>query len=271
MVDVVSSGDLGVLFGFGLFETVRVYNGVPFLLDEHLRRLARSAWTLKIAGFSSDVVGELVREYLHQRDHHSYALRLSFSNGNPQEQIDPSYFLKERAIDYSSSDYENGIAAVVSSFKRNEYSEIVQHKTFNYLENYLALRSAKMQGARESIFLNTSGFLCEGSISNLFFVSKNVIRTPSVECGILPGITRSLVLQLASKEGLKIEEGVYGLDEMLDSDECFLTNSLMEVMPLVSVDKVKIGNGGPGYATKIIASLYQQSVSAYVTTSKAGG
>lgn len=265
MVETTSCSDLGLLVGYGLFETVRVYQGVPFLLEEHLRRMASSAEALELDGFSSAEAGRVVRDFLRKKPDPRHALRLSVTHGNPQEGIASRYWVKTRAVDYVAADYRDGIAAVVSASRRNERSEIVRHKTLNALENHLALRQAKRRGARESIFLNCAGCLCEGSISNLFWVSNGVLRTPALECGVLPGITRELILQLVAEKGIEVEEGGYHLGELLESDESFVCNSLMEIMPLVRVEGKRIAGGRPGPLTEAIGALYKKSVSAYVS------
>ena len=129
------------------------------------------------------------------------------------------------------------------------------------MENILSLKHCREKNkmVKECIFLNTSGYLAEGSKSNLFLVRGGVIYTPSVECGLLPGITRRRVMELLNRQGIEVREGKYRVEELYESDEVFCTNSLMEVMPVVKVDEKVIGGGIPGPMTRRALFLYRES------------
>jgi branched-subunit amino acid aminotransferase/4-amino-4-deoxychorismate lyase len=160
-----------------------------------------------------------------------------------------------------------GVQLACSPYRKNEYSPIVQYKTFNQLENILSLKKMT-EDTKECIFLNSSGFLAEGSKSNLFFIRKGRVFTPSVDCGILPGITRQKVIDLLTGQGIVVQEGRYGFDEIVESDECFCTNSLMEIMPVVKIDDRQIGDGHPGKLSQFILIQYRESVTRYIAEKK---
>jgi branched-subunit amino acid aminotransferase/4-amino-4-deoxychorismate lyase len=135
-----------------------------------------------------------------------------------------------------------------------------QLKSLNYLENILARFQSRDVGAQESIFLDTDGYVAEGTMSNIFFVQSGELYTPSSECPILPGITRAVVLQIASKVGITTREGQWQLERLLTADEVFLTNSLMELLPLTQIDSACINNGKPGEMTQALMALYKCQV-----------
>ena len=265
----ISNKDWGLLYGYGLFETLRIYGGIPFLLEEHIERLMNSSRELWF--FIKPDVEELkgvVYDYIKDKKLQKEALRLSVTFGNEAEGIYPRLFINHRTVPYGPTDYETGIAAAVSSHRKNEHSPISRHKTFNQLENILAQRFCKEQGVKECIFLNTSGYIAEGSKSNIFFIRDGIVFTPSICCGLLPGITRGEIIDLLRQHGIRVEEGKYTLDQIYTCDECFCTNSLMEAIPLVKVNGNTVGTGGPGELTRLVLSLYRQCIEKYKINKK---
>jgi branched-subunit amino acid aminotransferase/4-amino-4-deoxychorismate lyase len=340
-VTSVPIDDWGLTFGYGLFETLRIYHGIPFLVEAHVDRLLNSCRELSFTDIpDKETLIQLINQYIKKlnlprgartlyaaqtvcedfhsspgdgayaslpqnensyitnlppgggalyaaqtvcEDFHSSpddgayarlpqnensyitnlnsrAVRLSITYGNEAEGISSTIFLSNRAIPYRDSDYREGIKAASSPYRKNEYSPIVQHKTFNQLENIFSLRHCREKDAKECIFLNSSGFLAEGSKSNLFFIREGKVYTPSADCGILPGITRQQVMDLLTGQGIAVMEGKYHFNELVESDECFCTNSLMEVMPVVKIDDRRIGSGYPGELTRFALNLYGESV-----------
>lgn len=260
--EFISVRDLGVLFGFGLFETIRIYNGIPFLLLKHLQRITNSLRELNFEEIpETSALSGLIYQYIKQHALVSRVLRLSITAGNKNESIHPSIFILNREIPYTEEEYIQGISAATASLhRRNEFSFLARHKTFNYLENLISLRACSKQNNKECIFLNTSGYISECSKSNIFFVKKNNVFTPSIDCGIFPGITREHVISLLKEKEITVIEGKFALGDLLSSEECFLTNSVMEIMPLVKIDDSLIGNGIPGKLTTLAADLYSESV-----------
>lgn len=259
--EFISIKDWGVTFGYGLFETLRIYGGIPFLLEKHIQRLMNSAQELLFLNMPDEMtLKKLVYDYIKEKGLQKEALRLSVTYGNEAEEIAPQVFITHRPVSYGALDYETGIAVSVSSYKKNEYSPIVQYKTFNQLKNMLAQRFFKEQGVKECIFLNTSGYIAEGSKSNIFFVQEGNLFTPSLDCGILPGITRGKIIDLLRQQGIRMQEGKYTLEQLYDCDECFCTNSLMEIVPIVKIDDKPVGTGCPGQLTRLALTRYRQCI-----------
>ena len=179
-------------------------------------------------------------------------VRLTISQGTGAPGPDPTTCEKPTLlivvkpfVPYPEVLYQNGASAIVSSIRRNAQSPIPRLKSLNYLENILARFQSRDVGAQESIFLDTDGYIAEGSMSNIFFVKSGELYTPSTGCPILPGITREVVLEISSKIGITIREGQWTLEQLLTADEVFLTNSLMELMPLTRIDSACINDGKP--------------------------
>jgi branched-subunit amino acid aminotransferase/4-amino-4-deoxychorismate lyase len=133
---------------------------------------------------------------------------------------------------YTPEKYEKGFNICIASAKRNPYSKLTYIKSNNYLENILEKDTATKNGYNETIFLNTSDNISEGTYTNIFFVRDNTVYTPSISCGILPGIMRDKVISLINRLSIKLEIGQFNKDDLLEADEIFLTNSLMEIMPV---------------------------------------
>jgi branched-subunit amino acid aminotransferase/4-amino-4-deoxychorismate lyase len=164
---------------------------------------------------------------------------------------------------------ERGMAAVLSGVRRNETSPLARVKSLNYLDNLLAREEARRSGAGEALLLNTRGFIAEGAASNVFLARDGTLLTPAVEAGALPGITRQLVMELAGEEGLAVEEANVALPDLFGAGEAFLTNSVMEVMPLVSVDGRPVGPGRPGPLTERLARRYRDLIARETSTAPA--
>jgi branched-chain amino acid aminotransferase len=270
----VSVFDHGLLYGDGVYETMRVYEGVVFLLDEHLKRLQRSASligldipknedAIKVAIYDTLLANELSEAYL----------RLTITRGYGEIGLDPDLckaptfiIIAERFKNYPRSFYEDGIQLKIASVRRNLKEALnPQIKSLNFLNNILAKIEAKKAHANEAIMLNSSGYLAEGTVSNLFFLRNGVLHTPSIECGILDGITRSLVIDLSVKNALPVKEGEFRPGELYSASEVFVTNSTMEVMPVSRVDDAHFK---PGKAAELLHAKYGQEVKGYVREKK---
>jgi len=161
--------------------------------------------------------------------------------------------------------YNNGFKVVVSSLRQNSQSHLSGLKSANYLLNLLAKMEAEAAGLHEALLLNDRGFIAEGSISNVFFVASCCLVTPTLESGILPGITRGVVMELVGTLGIPVIEGEVRLEDLGRFDEAFLTNSVMEIMPLVEVKdsagkSITIGSGKPGELTRRLMAAYSEMV-----------
>lgn len=273
--DIIKSGDAkiwvddrGLLYGDGLFETIRVYNGRPGYWEKHLQRLQRGAEFLDIPlPYPAAVLGEGARELLVREGITDGSLRLTLTRGRGKRGLYPAGRFTATLImeahhgpPYSAAQYAKGFRAVTVSFRRNRFSPLVQWKTLNFLEGILAIKEARKKGVEEGIWQNLEGEICEGTVSNLFIWSRETLITPAVECGLLPGIARGQVIKIAREAGIPVEERKVNLQELITADEAFLTNSLMEVMPLTEVNYQPIGTGYPGPLTQKISRLYRENI-----------
>ncbi len=264
----VSVFDRGFLYGDGLFETMRAYAGKIFRLDRHLRRLFQAArmLSLSIPGgeekLREDVYGTLKANNLEE----AY-LRLTISRGEGGRGPDVADNFRASTVIvakplplYPHRWYEEGVKAVVVKVRREETSPLSRIKSLNYLPNILAKLEARDKGAEEGLMLNSQGHLAEGAVSNIFLVRGGKLVTPSLESGVLPGITREAILELAPGQGLKASEREIRLTELKEAEEAFLTNSLREVLPLTRVDGHPFGDGKVGKITRSIAEAYSRLV-----------
>ena len=262
----VSALDRGLLYGYGLFETMRSYGGRVFRLAEHYRRLCDGASRLAMAvPLSLDDVGGAVDAVLVRNDLADAYLRLTVTAGTPPNAAGPAgdaaaVLVARPLTDYPPDLYRRGMAAVVSPVRRNETSPLTRVKSLNYLDSLLAREAARRRGADEAILLNTRGLVAEGSASNLFLVEGGRLLTPSIESGALPGITRQAALELASAAGLEAVESGVEMQALWDAPEVFLTNSVMEVMPLTTLDGRPVGSGEPGPVTERLGQMYRELV-----------
>jgi len=274
---LVSVFDHGFLYGDGVYETMRAYDGVVFMLDEHLMRLYRSASLIGLTvPPDMNQLKNAVYETMGANSLKNAYVRLTVSRGYGPIGLDPDLcevptfvIIVEEMKDYPKTYYEQGISAIISGTKRNLRDAInPQIKSLNFLNNILAKIEAKKAGAYEAIMMNAAGHVTEGTISNVFFCTDDVLCTPSVGCGILDGITRNIVLGLAVREGLTVREGEFTKDDLYGAKEVFITNTTMEVMPVRQVDAVRYG---VGEVAKILHKVYRGEVRAYVTNVKGGG
>jgi branched-chain amino acid aminotransferase len=274
---VVSVFDHGFLYGDGVYETMRAYKGVIFMLDAHLKRLYRSASMIGLSlpgDFGS--IKAAVYETLEANSLRDAYIRVTVSRGYGMLGLDPDLcpeptfvVIADEMKDYPRAFYEYGLKTMVSKTRRNPKEALnPQIKSLNFLNNILAKIEAKEKGAHEALMLNVKGHLTEGTICNLFFVKGRRLLTPSVQCGILDGITRELVVSIAKREDIEVAEGEFARDDLYGADEVFVTNTTMEVMPVGMVDDVGYGIGE---TTKLLMKEYKKDVEVYVSDAKASG
>ena len=262
----ISVLDYGFLYGFGLFETMRAYGGQVFRLEHHLSRLAHSAEKLGLPIGAPELKGA-VMDTIQANKLSEARIRITVSIGEGAMAPDPStcnkptvLILAEHYKPYPEKVYQKGFRAVVSSIRRNSQSPLSKLKTANYLESILARQEARAAGVDEALCLNEKRLLAEASMSNIFLVTDGILRTPDEESGILPGITRRTILELASQLDIDTLEQDIRLDELSQAKEAFLTNSLIEVMPLTEIDGKPIGSGRPGPISKRLMAAYKKLV-----------
>lgn len=225
------------LFGYGLFETLKVTSCGIELSKSHWERMNQGGQLLGLNIPSYQEWIEQINSFLSQKNRERpYALRVTLSGGSPAQGIQPQLFFNTREIPYTSDNYEQGLRVVFLSTPRSEKSILTKIKSTNYLENILAREEALKSLAQEGLWTNTQGYLIEGTISNVFFIRKEVLYTPSLDCGCLPGTRRNVVLQLATDLGISVQEGKYHPSMLDEADQVFLTNALMGIMPVSQID-----------------------------------
>lgn len=266
---VISVFDHGFLYGDGVYETIRSYGPRIFMRNEHLSRLFRSAaeigLTIPIPAKNwGDILHEAMMRNNVGTDLQDAYLRITVSRGAGDIGLDPALcssptvvVMAKSLVPPASYLYEGGVNVIVASTKRNlPYALSPQIKTTNFLNNIQAKREAIAAGAFDSILLNWEQHLTECTISNVFFVMDGTLRTPALECGLLDGITRNIVIRLAGELNIHVEEGRYTVDQLYRADECFLTNTSMEIMPVTSVDRRPVGDGKPGPLTRKLRAQF---------------
>lgn len=269
---MVSVFDHGFLYGYGLFETMRAYHGKIFLLERHLRRFLNSAKIIGLTGNLTEIdLNKACMDTLKANNLEDARLRLTISRGEvdsfPGSGSDTTPTVLVTARSYSALPaqiYDRGFKAGISSLRRCSQSVLSRLKSANYLLNVMAKTEAEEAGLDEALLLNEQGFLTEGSISNVFFATSSGLVTPPLESGILPGITREVVMELAADMGIEVSEDDVRLEDLGRFDEAFLTNSVMEIMPLVEVRDtgkvITIGSGKPGELTMNLMTAYSDMV-----------
>lgn len=266
----VSAFDRGFSYGDGLFETIRAYAGWVFGLERHLARLKKGADQIGIpfegdVGEWRQVMGELLRRNRLQAADAS--LRLTVTRGPdvlgsllpPDVPPSPTLLLVARPLDAGIAERQQVGIGVVTVHWGSPFNPL-QIKSLDYLYNMLAMAQAHREGAQEALFVDRDGTIVEGTTSNVFSVSKGMLKTPPESSGLLPGITREVVIELTKKEGLILREAPLPLQDLLASEEAFLTGSLKEIMPLITVDGRTIGTGNPGPVTQHLQKCYRAAV-----------
>jgi branched-chain amino acid aminotransferase group I len=269
----LSPFDHGFLYGYGLFETMRAYNGRIFRLDSHLTRLRCSAesigltHTILTTEEGKQSLKAACMATLEANELKDARIRLTVSAGEGDMTPDistcssPTVLITARSLaPLPPEKYGTGFKAAISFLRRNSQSPLSRLKSTCYMENVLARMTARAAGYDEAILLNEQGYLAEGSTTNVFLVSHGELITPGFESGVLPGITRDAVLEIARTSNLKATERWVELNELIKAQEAFVTNSILELMPLVSVEGRLIGPGRPGKLTGDLLFAYRKLV-----------
>lgn len=258
----ISPFDQGFLLGWGLFETMRAYQGKVFALHRHLARLSKSSTKMMI-DFPQIDLEEVVNKLLELNQLEDAYVRITLTRGEGesfrQKPSSPTLFAFALPFQgYPDEVYRKGVKINLANFRKGQ-SPLLAHKTTSFAENLLARLAAEEEGFFEAIFLSPKGEILEGSMSNPFLVKGEELLTPPLQ-NILPGITREIVLELAKKEGIKVNEVALTQADLNEASEVFLTNSLAEVIPVVKVEDNLIGDGKPGKLTRQIHQLYREQV-----------
>lgn len=254
----ISVYDHGFLYGDGVFEGIRAYNGRVFMLKEHIDRLYYSAKAIMLdIPMTKDEMCKAVLEACRENNIRDGYIRLIVTRGIGSLGLDPFKCKKPSVIIiadkiqlYPPEVYRDGMAIITVPTTRNLINAINPAiKSLNYLNNILAKIEASNAGVIEAIMLNNEGYVAECTGDNIFIIKDNNLFTPPLSAGALRGITRSVVLKIAEQEGLKISEPNLTRYDLYNADECFLTGTAAELVPVVSIDRRIIGNGKPGPVT----------------------
>ena len=265
----VSVFDHGLLYGDGVFEGIRLYDGCVFKLDEHLERLEFSAKAILLElSMTRNEFSEAVCETCRRNDLRNGYVRLVVTRGSGHLGLTPDgcgppnvIIIADEIQLYPEEFYENGLKIISVPTRRINASALPPAiKSLNYLNNILAKIEAKRVGFQEALMLNDKGEIAECTGDNVFIISKGVLFTPPLDAGSLRGITRGAVIDLASELGVPYREQALTRYDLWTSDECFLTGTAAEVIPCVEVDHRPVGNGQPGDMTrKFIASFREKA------------
>ena len=259
----VSVTDGGLLYGAGLFETMRSRRGVVFRLEDHLDRLSSSARTLSLSyPFETTYIPEAIDRLLQANELAEARLRVTLTNGPlmvSEEQRRPTLLITATEFrPYPPEYYRAGVLVILCPFRQNPTEPTCGHKTTSYYPRLLALDLAHRKRAAEALWFTTDNRLAEGCVSNVFLVKKSVLYTPPLETPVLPGIARRTVCQLAQQQSLELVEKDLTISDVLEADEIFLTNVIMEVLPVIGVEQHTVGDGKVGPVTKRLQEGFLQ-------------
>ncbi|MHB8126732.1 MAG: branched-chain-amino-acid transaminase [Desulfitobacteriaceae bacterium] len=251
----VSIFDHGFLYGDGIFEGIRAYHGRVFKLPEHLKRLYESAKSINLKiKISVEEMQELVLETLRRNGIRDGYIRLVVSRGKGNLGLDPRtcpesaiFCIADQIKLFPSSMYENGLEVKTVAIRRNNPDSLNPRiKSLNYLNNVMAKIEAFQAGVMEAVMLNQDGYVAEGTGDNIFIYKEGVLITPPIYAGILEGITRNTVLDIARRLGIEAKEELFTRHDLYTAEECFLTGTAAELIPTVMIDGREIGQGIPG-------------------------
>jgi len=269
---VISVFDHGFLYGEGIYETMRTYDGRPFLFERHMRRLRRSAGMIELTlPFSDRDLAEQIRktQAAAKLDGEAY-IRVLVTRGvgeltydlkaTPHSSI---VIIVKPHVDPPAEVYEQGVRVAIVDVVRNHPASVnPMIKSNNLMNSALAMQEALRSNAFEGVMRNYKGELTECTTANLFVVTKDVAYTPPLDAGLLPGITREFLFDVAATTGVKVEEKTLRDDDLFGADEAFLTSTTRELVPIVTVDERRIGNGRPGPITWRLLRAFRHAADA---------
>ncbi len=265
---MISAYDHGFLYGDGIFEGIRAYNGRVFKLKEHLQRLYYSALALKLnIPIMIDEMEKAVVETCKRSGMKDIYIRLVVSRGPGDFGLDPRKCQKPTVIImadeiqlYPKEKYEQGLKVATTSTRRNRPDSInCQVKSLNYLNNILAKIETIQVGVDEAVMLNDEGYVCEGAADNIFIIKRGgKVYTPPPYLGLLEGITRNTVIDIAHGMDYQVFEEPFTVNDIYSSEECFLTGSGAELIPVIEIDGRPIGNAKPGPIFKKLLVAYKE-------------
>jgi len=261
----ISVTDSGFLYGAGVFETMRACNGVVFAVSDHLDRLFFSVKALAIENsYERKFITDAIYKTLEANNLSDARLRLTVTSGPMSaSQQRPKSTLVIAATElqpYPSEYYKNGVLVVLCPFRQNLSEPIYGHKTTSYFSRMIALKSAHQKLAAESLWFTVDNRLAEGCISNVFLVKDSAIYTPAIRTPVLAGVARKTVCELALRNSIKLVEKDLYIDDLLGADEIFLTNVIMQIMPVNAVERHTVGEGKVGPVTQKLMKYFDEFV-----------
>lgn len=265
----VSVYDHGFLYGDGVFEGIRVYNGNVYRLEEHLQRLYESAQSIMLnIPHTKEELTDIIVETLQKNKYRDAYIRLVVSRGKGNLGLDPFtcgkpgvIVITEQLALFPKKLYETGLEIITVASRRNRPDVLSPKvKSLNYLNNILVKIEASLAGVSEALMLNDQGYVAEGSADNVFIVKGNTIKTPPGYLGALEGITRNAIVEIANELGYKMVEEPFTRHDVYVADEVFLTGTAAEVIAVVKVDGRVIGNGAPGEHTNKLLDAFRKKV-----------
>jgi len=265
----VSVFDHGFLYGDGVFEGIRAYHGCIFKLQEHIRRLYDSAKAINLEiSLTQEEMMEIVKETCRKNNLKDSYIRLIVSRGkgdlglDPRKCANPSIICIAASISlYPPELYQTGLSVITVPTRRNIAEGVNPRiKSLNYLNNIMARMEATLAGVEEAILLTQEGYVAECTGDNIFMVRDGVIKTPAIHLGMLEGVTRNSVIELAKKRGIVVEETVLTRFDFFTADECWLTGTAAELIPVVNIDGRPIGSGKPGPMFAALLEDYREVV-----------
>jgi branched-chain amino acid aminotransferase len=277
---VISVFDHGFLYGEGVYETLRTYNGQPFLFDRHMRRLRKSAGMLSLAvPMTNAEIDARFRETMRAAglgdgpDREAY-IRILVTRGIGELTYDPAatpnpsiVVIVKPNVDPTREVFERGVRVSLVGVVRNHPATVNPVvKSNNLLNNALAMQEALRKDGYEGVMRNYKGELAECTQSNLFIVKDGAALTPPLDAGLLPGITREFLFEVGADAGIAVREAVLRDADLFGADEAFLTSTTREVVPIVQVDDQTIGGGAPGPITRALLEGYRRKAQALTST-----
>jgi len=261
----ISVLDRGLLYGYGLYETMRSYHGHVFCLDRHLTRLVSSAGLLGIRdALEPQKLETGVLRTLKANGLDDARIRLTVTAGEGSRGLTlPSsgnvniIITIEKLVLPSNEVYIKGLRTSIVNIRRNSRSPLCRIKALGYFENLLAHAEASDAESDEAILLNDEGYVAECSASNIFIIELVRIITPPIDAGILPGITRGIVIELAADKTIELIQENISVERLLSADEAFITNSIIEIMPITSINRRQVGSGSRGKITERLMEGYK--------------
>ncbi len=246
----------GYNFGYGIFETIKVVEGKILFFEEHLQRLQSGCKKLSLStSFSSDELRKHCNDLIDANEMLSGVIKILFGKSKDNTDI----IISTRQNSYKKENYDRGFRICFAEAKRNPYAMLTYIKSANYLENLLEKQKAAKRGFDEAVFLNIYEKISEGSLSNIFFIKDSVLCTPSISCGLLPGILREKVLALGKELGMQLSLGEFSMEELIAADEIFITNSILEIMPVSQIENQKL-DIGKNKITSMLSKTYLEMI-----------